>query len=149
MLKHAAYVASLPTPPVTPLYYAAPELALLQGTDVAAGVAQRRAQWGEEAALVAELDAGLTWDRYLAVCTLLSSRSFPNLLLKGESARGMSESEPVLAPGLDLLNREFPTHSRVSAGADARRARDQDHMALGALAGGHPLGQLRVRRCSR
>jgi hypothetical protein len=52
---------------------------------------------------------GLTWDRYLAVATYLSSRAFPSRLLRlpDEAApEGDDGSLRVLLPGVDMLNRE-------------------------------------------
>lgn len=114
-LQHREYVLALPDfdELTTPLYYTAAERALLEGTNLAGAVGDREEEWRAELASIrAVLGEGMTWERYLAVQTFLSSRAFPSSLLSLEGETRTVEKEtasstpshPVLLPGLDLLN---------------------------------------------
>ncbi|KAL7424282.1 hypothetical protein Q5752_001872 [Cryptotrichosporon argae] len=106
-LKHRTYLASLPPPNtvLTPLHWTEAELELLDGTNLAHVVRERRDEWVAEGAAVraATGGEGVTWERYLAAATYLSSRSFPSRLLSLDPDPA-ADSHPVLLPGLDLLN---------------------------------------------
>ncbi|KAL1410964.1 hypothetical protein Q8F55_001907 [Vanrija albida] len=135
-LAHYPYVRALPPPAelTTPLYFSEDERALLAGTNLAGAVADREREWGEESAALRSVlkEDGLTWERYLAVATYLSSRAFPSHLLslpdgQAQAPSTDAESYPVLIPGLDLLNhtRGQPIlwlSSRITPAADAADA---------------------------
>ncbi|KAK8865828.1 hypothetical protein IAR55_000976 [Kwoniella newhampshirensis] len=115
-LAHLTYLDSLPDPSdlTTPLYFTDPELRLLSGSNLFGAVEDRRREWKAEADTVRAVlkEQGLTWDRYLAIATYMSSRSFPSKLLElpengGSATRsaGVKEaSQPVLLPGVDIFN---------------------------------------------
>ncbi|WWC99479.1 hypothetical protein V866_006382 [Kwoniella sp. B9012] len=123
-LQHLEYLESLPPPTslTTPLYFSPAELELLKGSTLYGGVKARQEEWKAECEVVRKIlkEDGLTWDRYLATSTYMSSRSFPSILLhipdqadsqtheaKKEVGDEDEGSQPVLLPGLDLFN-----HSR-------------------------------------
>ncbi|WOO80919.1 Ribosomal lysine N-methyltransferase set10 [Vanrija pseudolonga] len=112
-LAHYPYIRALPPAAdlTTPLFFSAEERQLLAGTNLAGAVADREREWGTESAVLRAVlkEDGLTWERYLAVATYLSSRAFPSHLLtlpdgQAQAPSTDAESYPVLLPGLDLLN---------------------------------------------
>ncbi|WVQ71041.1 hypothetical protein IAR50_000566 [Cryptococcus sp. DSM 104548] len=115
-LAHQKYLASLPLPEelTTPLYYDENELNLLQGTNLLGAVQDRKKEWSAESQALRTVlkEEGLTWDRYLATATYMSSRAFPSKLLElpkeGEASKqAFSEdrvSKPILLPGVDIFN---------------------------------------------
>ncbi|WVF70755.1 hypothetical protein IAT40_005549 [Kwoniella sp. CBS 6097] len=121
-LAHKVYLDSLPSPSdlTTPLYFNDSELELLKGSNLLGAVEDRKREWKAESDAVRAVlkEDELTWDRYLAIATYMSSRSFPSKLLripKGEktethptgAADGKVEeevSQPVLLPGVDIFN---------------------------------------------
>ncbi|OCF32850.1 cytoplasmic protein [Kwoniella heveanensis BCC8398] len=121
-LKHKIYLESLPSPPdlTTPMYFTDSELNLLQGSNLLGAVEYRKREWKAEQEAVWSVlkEDGLTWWRYLAIATYMSSRSFPSKLLKipeGQKSqitpaekRKVDEeeevSQPVLLPGVDIFN---------------------------------------------
>ncbi|WVR05731.1 hypothetical protein IAU60_002756 [Kwoniella sp. DSM 27419] len=117
-LRHRTYLESLPKPAdlTTPLYFSEPELELLSGTNLLGAVEDRKREWKAESDVVRAVlgDEGLTWERYLATATYMSSRAFPSKLLKlpgdGSAAEHAADkedeevSQPVLLPGVDIFN---------------------------------------------
>ncbi|WWC58388.1 uncharacterized protein I303_100928 [Kwoniella dejecticola CBS 10117] len=117
-LAHLPYLESLPhsSSLTTPLYYTADELELLKGSSLYGAVEARKAEWRAESDAIRHVlkEEGLSWERYLASATYISSRSFPSKLLRipadgsiTHEAEKDEGSQPVLLPGLDLFN-----HSR-------------------------------------
>ncbi|WWC86058.1 uncharacterized protein L201_000929 [Kwoniella dendrophila CBS 6074] len=119
-LAHLIYLESLPPPSTltTPLYFSTSELQLLKGSTLYGAVQARKEEWKAESDVVRKVlkEDGLTWERYLATATYMSSRAFPSKLLNipeeggsatHEAKKDDQESQPVLLPGLDLFN-----HSR-------------------------------------
>ncbi|WVQ85339.1 hypothetical protein IAT38_007504 [Cryptococcus sp. DSM 104549] len=115
-LAHRTYLTSLPSTSdlTTPLYFTDSELRLLTGSNLLGAVEDRRKEWAAESEVVRSVlkTDGLTWERYLATATYMSSRAFPSKLLNlpadGGSAShtaGAEEvSKPVLLPGVDIFN---------------------------------------------
>ncbi|KGB77599.1 cytoplasmic protein [Cryptococcus deuterogattii 99/473] len=115
-LVHKTYLASLPSASnlPTPLYFTESELQLLSGSNLLGAVEDRRAEWSAESKALRTIlkEDGLTWERYLATSTYMSSRAFPSKLLDlppdGEmvpqSTRIDPVSKPVLLPGVDIFN---------------------------------------------
>ncbi|WVW82084.1 hypothetical protein I302_104089 [Kwoniella bestiolae CBS 10118] len=121
-LQHLPYLDALPPSSTltTPLYFSEGEVELLKGSTLYGGVKARKEEWKAECEVVRKVlkEDGLTWERYLATSTYMSSRSFPSKLLRipdqansatheAKKDDGDEESQPVLLPGLDLFN-----HSR-------------------------------------
>lgn len=115
-LVHKTYLASLPPASnlSTPLYFTESELQLLSGSNLLGAVEDRRKEWSAESAALRSVlkEDGLTWERYLATATYMSSRAFPSKLLDlppdGEvtpqPTRIDGVSKPVLLPGVDIFN---------------------------------------------
>lgn len=64
-LRHMIYIASLPTPSdlTTPLYFTDSELDLLDGSNLAGAVVDRRNEWQKESKAIQQVlrKEGLTW----------------------------------------------------------------------------------------
>lgn len=117
-LVHKTYLASLPPASnlSTPLYFTESELQLLSGSNLLGAVEDRRKEWSAESEVLRSIlnEDGLTWERYLATATYMSSRAFPSKLLDlpsdsemtPQSTRIDGVSKPVLLPGVDIFNRE-------------------------------------------
>ncbi|WVN85843.1 uncharacterized protein L203_100995 [Cryptococcus depauperatus CBS 7841] len=115
-LIHKTYLNSLPDPSTTlmPLYYNPCELELLTGSNLYGAVKDRQKEWFEESAVLRTVlkEDGLTWERYLATSTYMSSRAFPSRLLRlsmeEQSTHQLHKenevSHPVLLPGVDIFN---------------------------------------------
>ncbi|KAI0065824.1 SET domain-containing protein [Artomyces pyxidatus] len=115
VLKHLPYLNTLPPPPQlrTPLHFTQAELDALKGTNLYGATLDRRSEWEAEwlecRKGIMRIDAswhdGLTWERYLAAATYLSSRAFPSTLISQTPSLVVTDSsEPVLLPGVDSLN---------------------------------------------
>ncbi|PVF96460.1 SET domain-containing protein [Serendipita vermifera] len=119
ILKHDAYIATLPTDLITPLYYNEKEVRLLLGTNLYQVVIDRRQEWinlwkkaHNWLSTVFENKAwenGFTWERFLRSKTWLSSRAFPSSILHEPPSLTDPSAEPILVPLLDSLN-----HSRAT-----------------------------------
>ncbi|WWC66594.1 uncharacterized protein I206_100497 [Kwoniella pini CBS 10737] len=141
-LAHSPYIEALPSTSnlTTPLYFSSAELDLLKGSTMYQAVNARKQEWKAESDAIRSVlkEDGLTWDRYLASATYLSSRSFPSKLLRRpeegsvtHEAKKDEESQPVLLPGLDLFN-----HSRgqpilwLSSNKTHRTGKDTSSISL-------------------
>ncbi|KAF8622195.1 hypothetical protein AX15_007304 [Amanita polypyramis BW_CC] len=103
----------------TPLFFTTSELEAFKGTNIYGATLDRQREWQAEhvncldaiSKSSAEWAALFTWERYVACATYLSSRAFPSsLLARNPSAAQFSSAEPILIPGLDILN-----HARGTA----------------------------------
>ncbi|GAA5944299.1 hypothetical protein JCM3775_003319 [Rhodotorula graminis] len=107
-LAHQVYVDHLPTSESmrTTLYFSPAERELLRGSNLYGATDEReqgwRQEWDEVRGWIADdaVREGLSWDKWLWACTILSSRAFPSSLIDGDKAN----STPVLFPGIDMLN---------------------------------------------
>lgn len=122
LLRHGAYVHSLPTTSLSPITYSPAELALLNGTPLPSATASLLASWQDQYTALSGAagigaDDGFTLARFTTAMGLIASRSFPSRLL--DSARHddpLAEAvaddgggqvgldHPILIPGYDLLN---------------------------------------------
>jgi hypothetical protein len=122
LLRHAPYVASLPTTSLSPISYSPAELALLNGTPLPSATASLLAAWKAQydaltAAAAVGPAQGFSLDLFNRAMGLIASRSFPSRLLDSrkhddpladaepdvvEGQEGLDH--PILIPGYDLLN---------------------------------------------